>query len=347
MHFANSWFKLFLRLDNTKLLSKTTNNEAASIKTNQAIIYDNSVVYVSDSDEIVAGDLNQSEDIFAYDINGESHQRLTSNLDGLIGSSDLVRYELLEFNSSSNKLLFSSNYATLNSDQNLYQIYLMDTSDQSITMLSQNSSQEAGNDSSSLGIMDDSGTNYAYQTEATNLLESPPGTLVTNIQPSFQLFDVNQNGITNLSLDLYKDGDTLNKSIVVDNSNILTTEIINFDMVKVVPSNAYDFDINISDAIDVLRHIVDLETLSGNKYHAADVDNNGDINISDAIDILRHIVDLEAIDTFDILDANGNRVTELNTNSTGDAPTWTIVANGDVDISGGFVDDYLTTVDMV
>ena len=333
--------------NNFTLISKTVNNEAASIKLNQAIIVSNTVVYVSNSDELVEGDSNQSQDIFLYDIEGQTQQRLTVDLDDVLGSYNLVEYELLGLSNDANKLLFSSNYTTLNTDLSLYQIYLMDVTDQSVTLLSQTPDSEAGNDTSSLGIMDSSGTNYAFQTQATNLVETPGSTLTTSIKPNIQLFDVNQKGVTNLSLDLYKNGDSLDKTVVVDHSSVLVTEVVKFDAVK-LSANAYDFDINISDAIDVLRHIVDLETLSGNAFHAADTDNNGSVNISDAIDILRHIVDLETIDTFDIIDSSGDRVTTLDANSTGDAPTWTIVANGNVDFSGdGLGDTYVVQTDIV
>jgi hypothetical protein len=40
------------------------------------------------------------------------------------------------------------------------------------------------------------------------------------------------------------------------------------------------------------------------------------------------------------------RVTEIDANTTGDVPTWTIVANGDVDMSGEFDSPY-TTTDLV
>jgi hypothetical protein len=138
----------------------------------------------------------------------------------------------------------------------------------------------------------------------------------------------------------------LDKSVVIDNASILITEAIDFDVVKVTPSNAYSQSISISDAIDVLRHIVDLDSFTSGSagYHAADVNNDGNISISDAIDILRHIVDLEAIDTFDIIDASGNLVTTLDANASDDAPTWTIVANGDVNMSSGFVDDYVIDI---
>jgi hypothetical protein len=327
------------------LISKTTSNDAASTTINQAIIVKNTIVYVSDSDELVDGDSNQSQDIFIQNIDTGLQQRLTSDLDSLLGSFGLVKYELLGLNSGINQLMFSSNYTTLDTDASLNQIYLMDLDDKSITTLSQTAAQEVGNDTSSLGIMDSSGSNYAYQTQATNLVETPGGTLTTNIKPSLQLFDSNQKGVTNLSIDLHKDGTPLNKSVLIDNSSVLITEVVEFDVVKITPENAYDFDINISDAIDVLRHIVDLEafTPGSASFHAADVNNDGSVNISDAIDILRHIVDLEAIDTFDVIDTNGVRVTSLDT----DVPAWTIVANGDVDLSGGFSETYVVAVDII
>ena len=331
------------------LISKTTNNEAASIQDNQAIIVKNSIVYVSDSDELVAGDSNQSQDIFIQNIDTGTQQRLTSDLDGLLDSYGEVDYELLGMNNSVNQLMFSSNYTTLNSDTNLYQIYLMNLNDKSISTLSQTPSQEVGNDTSSLGIMDSFGTNYAYQTQATNLVETPGGTLITNIEPSVVLLNTSEKGITNLSLNLYKDDNSLDKSVVIDNSNVLITESVTFDTVKLSVTDAYDFDINITDAIDVLRHIVDLEALTAGSsaFHAADVDNDGDIDISDAIDVLRHIVDLETIDTFDLIDSEGARVTEIDAAATGDAPTWTLVANGDVDMSGSYADAYVATADIV
>jgi hypothetical protein len=333
----------------TILISKTTTNYAASTKINQAIIVKNNIVYVSESDELVDGDSNQSQDIFIQNIDTGTKQRLTSDLDGLLGSYGIVEYELLGLNSGVNQLMFSSNYTTLDTDTTLYQIYLMDLDDKSIITLSLTPGQEVGNDTSSLGIMDSLGTNYAYQTQATNLVEAPGGTLITNVRPIVQLFDTNQKGITNLSLDLYKDNNSLDKSVVIDNSTVLINEVVDFDVVKLSATDAYDFDINISDAIDVLRHIVDLQEITegSNAYHAADVNNDGNINISDAIDILRHIVDLEAIDTFDLIDSDGNRVTQLDANASGEPPIWTLVANGDVDMSGSFAEDYLVASELV
>jgi hypothetical protein len=155
--------------------------------------------------------------------------------------------------------------------------------------------------------------------------------------------------LTGVSINLWENGVDTTSSVAVDTGEVSIDSTVIFDEVKLSVVDAYDFDINISDAIDVLRHIVDLEAFAPGSagFHAADVDNNGSINITDAIDILRHIVDLEAIDTFDIIDASGNRVTTLDANASGDAPTWTIVANGDADLSGDFANSYLVTSDLV
>jgi hypothetical protein len=87
-------------------------------------------------------------------------------------------------------------------------------------------------------------------------------------------------------------------------------------------------------------------TAGSSGFHAADIDNDGKINISDAIDILRHVVELDTIDTFDVIDSTGALVTELDADATGEAPTWTLVANGDVDMSGSYDDDYIMQVDI-
>ena len=106
--------------------------------------------------------------------------------------------------------------------------------------------------------------------------------------------------------------------------------------------------IQADDAVDILRHIVELDSLADGSiyWHAADLDNDGQIAADDAVDILRHIVELDTIDTFDLIDnATGNRITNLDPDAA--LGQWTIVANGDVDGSGSFNDGYTVAVDIV
>ena len=157
--------------------------------------------------------------------------------------------------------------------------------------------------------------------------------------------------LANTSIEAYKDGvDQSISTEVGSNGEMWFHQSADINEVKLSDANVYNFDtsINISDAIDVLRHIVDLDALTpgSNGYHAADVNNDGNINISDAIDILRHIVNLESINTFDLVDAEGDMVTQFDADTSVDAPTWTIIANGDVNMSGSFADGYVTTVDI-
>jgi hypothetical protein len=344
------------------LITQTIANDAGSVADEQAIIAGNSIVYVSNSDDLVSGDSNQSNDIFIHNIQTDTRLRLTSNLDSILGDAyGLVEYELLGLSDDVSKLMFSSNYETLEKSPDLYQVYLMNTNDSSIEILSQTPGGDSGNDASLLGVMDSVGSNYAYQTEATNLLADAPGILITNIDARSATISTDTTIATadtaatitkltgDVTVDLWDASATSAKaSIAIDAGEIIIENTVSFDEVKLSVPSAYDFDINISDAIDVLRHIVNLETLTGNAFHAADTDNNGSVNISDAIDVLRHIVNLETIDTFDLIDSSGNRVSELDANASGDAPTWTLVANGNVDMSGsGFDGDYVVAMDIV
>jgi len=332
------------------LVTQGTDDQAASVVLGQAIISGGSVLYVSESGLLVDGDANQSQDIFLQNLTSGVRQRLTSTLDATVGNDGRVGYQLLSVSNSLNKLLFSSNLDSLSQDEGLYQIYLMDLGDLSLETLSLTPEGDPGNDSSVLGVMDALGTNYAFQTQATNLVETPGRVLLTHNEPNIQLLTAGTDkGITNITLDLWKNNSVLEKPVDVDNGLLLTNETVDFDAVKLSDNKAFTPDIKIGDAIDILRHIVGIKTLDPTsiQFHAADVDNDGAVKIGDAIDVLRHIVDIKKIDTFDLIDDQGARVTQLDPDATGDAPTWILVPNGDVDLSGSFAEDYVMAVDIV
>jgi len=65
--------------------------------------------------------------------------------------------------------------------------------------------------------------------------------------------------------------------------------------------------------------------------------------VTDAVLVLKHIVDLEKINTFDLVDEDGLIVPTLNPLSAG-ADQWLLVENGDVDGSGTFLQANLVDI---
>jgi VCBS repeat-containing protein len=151
-------------------------------------------------------------------------------------------------------------------------------------------------------------------------------------------------------LQFFKGNVDLSISTFLEDGGISFDQALDFDAVKLSNPSAYSdtSSIQADDAVDILRHIVELDSLADGSiyWHAADIDNDGQIAADDAVDILRHIVELDTINTFDLIDnATGNRITTLDPDAA--LGQWTIVANGDVDSSGSFNEQYLITSDFL
>ena len=131
-----------------------------------------------------------------------------------------------------------------------------------------------------------------------------------------------------------KQGETTVKTII--DHALDYTGVSEFSHVT-LHSDTYMADINISDVIVSLRHIVGLDTLNGAGLEAADVDNNGDISIGDVISQLRHIVGLETITRFDLLDDVGARITNMDNVDT----DLQLILNGDVDLSTTLTSEHI------
>jgi hypothetical protein len=158
------------------------------------------------------------------------------------------------------------------------------------------------------------------------------------------------NCLDNVSLNYFKDGVDTGVFTLVEGGDISfpDTNLV-FDAVKLSDSAVYTSGIAADEAVDVLRDIVHVDSLivGSAAWHAADVNNDGVVAADDAVAVLRHIVNLDMIDTFDLIDnTTGNRITNLDANAI-DVGQWSIVANGNVDQSGGFVDAYVMQVDIV
>ena len=196
-----------------------------------------------------------------------------------------------------------------------------------------------------LGILADLGYNSYSNTVIANVAVQ----VVTGSVDAI-IYTTDNMLLDNLSLDYFKDGLDTGISTLVEGGDITfpDTNLV-FDAVKLSDPAAYTDGILADDAVDVLRDIVNLDSLivGSAAWHAADVNNDGVIAADDAVDILRHIVHLDEIDTFDLIDnTTGNRISNLDANAI-DVGQWSIVANGDVDQSGGFGDAYVVQVDMV
>ncbi len=131
----------------------------------------------------------------------------------------------------------------------------------------------------------------------------------------------------------------LNTSSKIANAVNGTFDFSNLDTFShiVLESSAYIPDISISDVVSSLKHIVGLSTLEGAALHAADVDNDDTVAIADVISQLKHIVGLETLNTFDLVDPTGRRLTEI-TESRTDVK---MVLNGDVDLSTALNSEYV------
>ena len=84
-----------------------------------------------------------------------------------------------------------------------------------------------------------------------------------------------------------------------------------------------------------LRAYVGMTLLDGQAFHAADVNNNGSLELSDVMSSLRAYVGMTTINTFDLVDASGTRITSLGPSTAN--TTLYLVENGDVSLDGTFV----------
>jgi hypothetical protein len=162
------------------------------------------------------------------------------------------------------------------------------------------------------------------------------------------IYAENNRLLDNVSLNYIKDNVETGTSTLVENGGISFDQKLDFDVVKLSDPGAYNTSVQADDAVAILRHIVELDSLDENTigWNAADVNNNGVIQADDAVAVLRHIVELDTIDTFDLVDnITGNRISSLDPNTA--EGQWTIVANGDVDTSGSFNDGFTVVVDIV
>ena len=101
---------------------------------------------MSDADDIVANDNNQSNDIFATSVLSGETRRVTDFLDSQLDTIGVVDYQLLDLNQTASRLLFSSNLSNASSsDSSIQQIYSLSLGSESLKILSATADGTLGN----------------------------------------------------------------------------------------------------------------------------------------------------------------------------------------------------------
>jgi hypothetical protein len=340
---------------NLNLISEALDNSASSTSLGSALMQDDEIFFVSDADDIVANDNNQSNDIFATSVLSGETRRVTEFLDSQLDTIGVVDYQLLDLNQTASRLLFSSNLSNVSgSDSSVQQIYSLSLSDNGLNILSQTADGDLGNDTSVVAVMDASGRNFSYQTEASNLIDNPSFTLMVDavINYDAQIVTSATQGITGLDIELWgSDGASESKlaSLEASNGEVSIDSAVDFNFVKLSADVPYSNNaINLFDVLATVGHIVGTAQLSGAALEAADVNNDDSVNLFDVLAIVQHIVsDTANIDTFDLLDGSNKRITHLDTLQDSQVPHYQIIMNGDVDFGGTFYEEFVGPLDLL
>ena len=118
--------------------------------------------------------------------------------------------------------------------------------------------------------------------------------------------------LPNVALNLI-DASSNSTAITISSGSVSIGSDVTFSHVTLGSSTAYSYTsgLSLSDVGASLRHVVGLNTLSGQSLEAADIDNDGSVSLSDVGSALRAYVGLSTINTFDLVDGSGTRITSL------------------------------------
>ena len=286
-------------------------------------ITDIGVYFSSDSFSLVSGDNNGSKDVFIS--TDTSVQRIQlSGIDELISGADFVGAS-----KSGTTIYIKTSSIELFGTPGLDQIVRVSLPDLNYDVVSNNNVQ--ADNIVINGSVSNSGKSLAFTSLSSNLVP-----IDQTLGVDYDLYV-----LTDTSIDIHI-GETSPNALVLqfvdfnfgrmtatlDNGTLEYSSLGAFSHVS-LDSSDYEADIDISDVISSLKHIVGLDPLDGAALQAADVDNDGAVAIADVISQLKHIVGLETITAFDLVDTVGARVTKI-TEATSNLQ---LVLNGDVDLS--------------
>ena len=195
--------------------------------------------------------------------------------------------------------------------------------------------------SSELGVQNMSVADGDVETESVNNLQTFTRVALKSAASSgtYGLKDTTLSGtedLPNVALNLI-DASSNSTAMTISSGSASIGSDVTFSHVTLGSSTAYSYTsgLSLSDVGASLRHVVGLNTLSGQSLQAADIDNDGSVSLSDVGSALRAYVGLSTINTFDLVDASGTRITSLGPSTAN--TTLYLVENGDVSLDGAFV----------
>jgi len=158
---------------------------------------------------------------------------------------------------------------------------------------------------------------------------------VSAVADSTVLF--NDNILTNLQVQIS------NTSININNGFFDIDQTIDFDFMTLVNEANYQGQVDILDMYSLLNLIGDdVNTI---QTHAADTNNDDIIDIIDLYTVLGGIGSQPVY--FDLIDQSGNRVNQLSLDLLDKDSQLTLVANGDVNLSNSFEDQYVYSAELI
>jgi hypothetical protein len=158
------------------------------------------------------------------------------------------------------------------------------------------------------------------------------------VQSSIMMADLIVPTDKSLDFSFFKgDVDTGKEMSIRGGEGKMRESVTDFDTVKLDDNSIYNFGIDLDDVISSLKGVAGISELLGKAHIAADVNSDGMLNLDDIIGQLKGVAGISELKEFSVVDDNNmviNNIDILNTSAT----AWSLVAKGDVDMSGGFLD---------
>jgi hypothetical protein len=145
----------------------------------------------------------------------------------------------------------------------------------------------------------------------------------------------NSGNSMNAAFTFIVDGNETGAELNIKDGGVTVAVTETFDTIKLQDDSVYDFGVDLNDVISSLKGVAGMTVLEGKAHIAADLNNDGIVNLDDVIGLLKGVSGLTDLKEFNVVNDQNQKMD--NFESFG-ASSWSLVAKGDIDLSGGFLD---------